>query len=126
VNGRFVPHVLLPRVVRRVVEPQRSGVYVLGQDNGGFMAGYVGRSDTDLQRRLMTHNHRDEFEYFIFRYAGSPKEAFHLECELWHAHEETASVMLNRIHPDAPSGSGLECPYCAFGKGIAALLRRAS
>ncbi|WP_170130972.1 hypothetical protein [Deinococcus yavapaiensis] len=121
-----MPHVLLPQVVRRVVEPGRSGVYVLGRDERGFKPGYVGRSDTDLQRRLATHNHRDEFEYFIFRYAGSPEEAFRLECELWHAHEETASGMLNRIHPDAPSGSGLECPYCAFGKDLAALLRHVS
>jgi hypothetical protein len=111
------PYLWLPKVVRSEVEAERPGSYVLGNDQDGFEVGYVGRSDTCLRSRLLTHNRLYEFEYFLFRYASTPLDAFYQECEFWHAcHDHN---LTNAIHPAAPQGSRIGCPYCDFGNAMA-------
>ena len=115
-----LPHLFLPSVIHQVVAPGHSGAYVLGDDRGGFIAGYIGRSDTCLQTRLLKHNHRYEFEYFIFRYATSAKEAYYLECQFWHSSLEQEDL-LNCRHPGVPLRSHLFCPYCHFANHVTKL-----
>ena len=116
------PYRFMPGVVREVVEPGRPGSYLLGYDDGGFRAGYAGRSDACLRNRLATHNHLYDYDYFIFRYARDEMEAYRQECESWHLLEAEGGDVANRIHPAAPAGSGACCPYCEFGQHMDYLL----
>lgn len=118
---RATAYLMLPAVIRRVVEPGRPGIYILGEfEDGQMVARYIGRSDCCLQTRLLNHNHRYECSYFIFRYASSAKEAFLMECKWWHDFSAKRSELLNKIHPGAPSGQNCPCPYCHFAQGIKA------
>ena len=120
-----IPHLFSPGVVRRVVTPGRAGAYALGYDNGGFVVGYVGRSDHSVCDRLATHERLGEFDYFIVRYARGPVAAFALECEYWHACRQSGLALANVIHPAAPRGSGAACPYCHFATHVQGLLTAA-
>lgn len=110
------PHLFVPEVIRNIVKADFPGVYVLGNDKNGFDYGYVGRSDSCLRSRLLTHNHLYEYEYFIFTYTKTPQQAFWLESQWWHNCKE--SGVGNLIHPASPHGSGLECPYCHFASHV--------
>ena len=116
-----VPYRFLPSVVRDQVQPGRPGAYILGNDEAGFTGKYVGRSDTSLLNRLVGHNHLLEFEYFIYCYAADKREAFRQECEFYHVLQNQGDPLTNRIHPAAPKGSGLRCPYCEFGEQVSSL-----
>ena len=110
---------LLPEVIRETVDKGKAGVYTLGEVvDGTFVVGYVGRSDTCLQTRLLSHNHLYEFSYFCFQYAQSPTEAYIKESELWHTCVDFGIPIINKIHPDSPAKAGLECPYCQSGRSI--------
>ncbi|MBD2211535.1 hypothetical protein H6G27_16925 [Nostoc linckia FACHB-104] len=110
----------MPEVIRTDVEPCRPGVYVLGNECSGFMAHYIGRSDKCLQTRLLNHNYLYQFSYFIFRYASNPREAFYLECQLWHYYADLKH-MYNKIHPASPADSAEKCPYCQFSEAMVTL-----
>jgi len=114
----YIPAIFLPKMVHALVDPMRPGVYLLGM-GPPFTPGYVGRSDTCLRTRLSTHNHLGRFEYFIFRYARSPAEAFGLECEYWHALQQDSDRLANKNHPAPPGFTGLRCPYCQFASSVA-------
>jgi len=117
----FLPRRFTPEVVRLVVEPGRPGAYALGHSRvGQFEIGYVGRSDTCLQNRLVTHNYLWRFDYFIFQQAADEYEAYALECEFWHSFKDQVR---NLIHPASPQGSGLGCQYCGFASSIVRLYR---
>lgn len=118
----MLPRLFVPSVIRWVVAPGYPGVYILGNDLDGFIPGYVGRSDSCLQKRLLTHNYGGEFEYFVFRYARSVKEAYHLECQFWHVYSLKQVDLLNFRHPAAPPQSQLVCPYCHFAQHVTKLL----
>lgn len=112
-----------PDVVRTVVAPNMIGAYALGNvENGEFVVKYVGRSDSSLQQRLLAHNYLYCFEYFIFQYAPTPKEAFELESRWWHDCRTNHIPLKNKIHPDSPAGLGLSCPYCSFSHHLFQLL----
>lgn len=107
-----------PEVVRGVVVKGSPGVYLLGNHsprNNSFEIQYIGRSDTCLQKRLKGHNHAISCEYFIHLPCETAMQAYFLECYLWHSLDDSP-VMLNRIHPDSPQGSGIECPFCSTAK----------
>ena len=114
--NKAIPMLFLPKVVSDNIEDGRPGVYVLGDDEDGFVPKYVGRSDSSLKKRLMTHNHLYEHSYFIYKYVDNEKEAFYTESKWWHDCKAQGLVLDNRIHPDAPNGTSLECPYCAFAR----------
>ena len=107
------PLLFLPWVVGLAIPDRTAGVYVLGDLVPGlrFRPRYVGRSDADLRERLKEHELRSRLAYFRFAVCRDAGQAFARECEYWHALRE--ADLLNRIHPDAPAGSGLLCPYCA-------------
>ncbi|PGQ49745.1 hypothetical protein COA20_05330 [Bacillus thuringiensis] len=71
-----------PEIVKSVVShPNRTGVFILGNNVNGFKVGYVGSSDNCLQLRLINHNHLYSFDYFIFNYTYNIKDAFFQECQ---------------------------------------------
>jgi hypothetical protein len=119
-SSLMIPCLFVPAAIRRTVAPGYPGAYALGDDRGGFMAGYVGRSDTCLQTRLLKHNHRYKFEYFIFRYAASIEESYQIECQFWHT-SQGQQDLLNIRHPASPLGSNLSCPYCHFARYVTKL-----
>ncbi len=83
------------------------GVYVLdATSTGSFTNSYVGRSDTDLNKRL--HDWVGKYKYCKTQYCDSPKAAFEAECELYHAFSPKDNVN----HPARPNGSSWVCPRC--------------
>lgn len=101
--------------MKNQVAEERIGNYALGykNDKGTFVVQYVGRSDTDLQRRLVDHvEAREKYEYFKFSYANDAVEAFEKECRNYHDFGESRKLR-NERHPDRPDGhTDLTCPYC--------------
>jgi hypothetical protein len=110
----WVPRLFVPAVIRKVVAPGKPGAYALGNDRGGFVPGYVGRSDACLRSRLLSHNHLYRFEYFVFRYEPSATAAFQTECELFHVYGQLGVRLHNLVHPAQPVGAADGCPYCGF------------
>jgi hypothetical protein len=51
-----------------------------------------------------------QFKYFWFELASSPREAYSIECELYHSRLVTKNNATS--HPKAPSDSGWRCPVC--------------
>lgn len=113
-----------PDVIRAVVDSEKAGVYALGDVlNGKFVVAYVGRSDCSLQTRLLTHNYRYDYSYFIFRYTSNARDAFVLESQWWHDCRNAEPPLVNQIHPDSPSGIKLYCPYCSFSRDVDKILQ---
>jgi hypothetical protein len=85
-----------------------AGVYALGYPDteGRFCINHIGRADKDLRARLMETIGSDVL--FKYGYFSSAKTAFEKECELFHDIRPPG----NRIHPDRPRGTQLECPRC--------------
>ena len=97
------------------VEAKRMGAYVLLRYDGEKTPWYyVGRSDTDLQRRLLQHlDNGEPYSIFWFRYETCVSDAFAAECYAWHGYKDTGVHLDNDIHPDTPSGSvRIHCPVC--------------
>lgn len=112
-------HLFSPETIRRVVSPDKCGVYALGDmEDGEFQVKYVGRSDSCLRTRLLTHNHMYEFTYFYFLYMDSPAAAYRFESRWWHACVDFGVPVINKIHPDSPSNAFLTCPYCRFAQNV--------
>ncbi len=88
------------------------GNYLLGHLNqkGALVVKYVGRSDTDLNERLL--DHVGEYEHFTFQYASSEKVAFEQECRDYHRFGGEKGSLDNAVHPDRPDGFYWKCPIC--------------
>lgn len=114
---------LAPWAVRMTVPAAVPGVYLLGDASpasSAFNPTDVGRSDTDLRRRLLAHAQAGKAAYFRCRPCGTQKEAFQRECVYWHSLR--GSPLRNKAHPDAPDGCALECPYCSAARMFAAYI----
>ncbi len=87
-----------------------AGNYALGSkdDEGTFLVYYVGRSDSDVNKRLKRWVNNTKHPLFKFSYASSAKAAYEKECQNYHDFEPPD----NDVHPDKPSGSNWECPVC--------------
>ena len=109
----------LPEIIRMLVDKGKAGVYALGEVvDDEFFIGYVGRSDTCLRTRLLSHNYLYDFSYFYFQYAETPANAYAKEAGLWHSCVDYGIPIRNRIHPDSPVDAHLKCPYCLSAKMI--------
>ncbi len=97
-----------PAVIRDSIPDEIGGVYVL---TVGPHPIYVGRSDQQLRRRLLTHGFRHIATHFAWRLTQSNVQAYHLECAWYHAIEHFPYVR-NIAHPSKPAGSAFECPVC--------------
>ncbi|PFD44779.1 hypothetical protein [Bacillus cereus] len=99
-----------PWLIKLLIPKGYKGSYILYSKNKQTVVPiYVGRSDTDLQRRLLKHpylNVAHFFEYYIF---DSAEKAFLSEAALYHCFQDD---LKNVIHPAVPTHSLLKCPFC--------------
>ena len=88
------------------------GVYVITNSQGTVL--YVGRSDTNLQRRIKDHiREKTEYNKFYYEEATSKREAYEKECYLWHKYQPRD----NDIHLDRPDDMRyLKCPVATCPK----------
>lgn len=108
----YKPRLLLfsPWVLRIVLPSKLIGTYTLyKRGSSGITPIYVGRSDTDLLRRLVSHPYQDIATHFHLDIHESPEQAFIVECSLFHMYEQ---MVINKIHPAVPRNSTLRCPFC--------------
>jgi hypothetical protein len=54
-------------------------------------------------------NYWPDYKYFWFELAASPRDAFIIECQLYHAKLEGKN---GNVHPRAASATGWHCPVC--------------
>lgn len=116
---KTTPFRMTPDVIRNEVIKGVPGAYILGDmEDGEFKFKYVGRSDSCLQTRLLTHDYLYEYSYFVFAYTADAKKAFELESKWWHDCHNNNITLRNQIHPDSPSNQLLCCPYCQFSYSL--------
>lgn len=96
--------------IDKEVAEKSIGNYALGYKNSKnvFIVKYVGRSDTDVNRRLKEWVDDSEHPLFKFSYAKSVKEAYEKECRNYH----DFSPSENDMHPAKPKDKDWECPVC--------------
>jgi hypothetical protein len=88
------------------------GVYLLSRNKSDYH--YVGRSDEDLNDRLIKHvdetypKQKKEYKWFKYHVKSSKREAYEDECRLWHEHG--APPPDNKIHPATPEETTYPCP----------------
>lgn len=93
-------------LVRALIPEGLPGTYVLWDED---KPRYVGRSDTNLRRRLLEHSLNWPGAYFTFDVAHGAGFAFDMECSLFHA---LSDQTVNRNHPQRPTLES-DCPFCA-------------
>ena len=93
-------------LIRALIPTKLTGTYVL-YDAGDPI--YVGRSDRDLQQRLLQHAASGRGEYFSYDALWHPLAAFEVECSLFHA---LGSEVGNVLHPARPDYVSARCPFC--------------
>ncbi len=101
--------------VARTVPPGQPGVYFLRSvRKGGRVSERVGRDDVDLrQRPLQFAKEGAANALFGWMLAQDPKEAYRLECCLWHAQGGAWAGMRGDAHPrPAEPIPFLGCPDC--------------
>jgi len=89
------------------------GNYALGRTDPSdkkFIVKYVGRSDTDLNKRLHDWVGKGYAE-FKFSYASSVGDAFNKECRNFHDFGGIDELD-NDIHPARPEKASYPCPRC--------------
>ncbi len=80
------------------------GVYVFKRR--GRLA-YVGRGDSDVRERENSSFRKGDYDLTTTIYETSSKrEAYLLECRLFHRHDPID----NQIHPRVPAGTNWRCP----------------
>lgn len=109
-TGLMGPYLLTFDGIESAVARTSAGVYALGHlsPEGKFLIHQIGRSDTDVREKLRGYIGTETM--FKFGYFPSPQAAFERECELYHDFRPAG----NRLHPDRPSRTSLECPRCRF------------
>lgn len=107
-EGLVGPHQLDHETIDRFVAEASCGVFVIGNkgQDGKFYIDRVGRSDTNLRQGLYDCIGTDGA--FKFQTFNAPKDAFTLECEIFHAIHPPMTIM----HPEPPIGQKLRCPHC--------------
>ena len=107
-TGLSGPFRLTVAAIDTAVERTSAGVYAIGHADGlgRFCVSHVGRCDDDVRAKLRSYVGSDML--FKFGYYRSAQAAFEKECQLFHA----ISPPCNRVHPDRPRGTRLECPGC--------------
>lgn len=98
-------------LVRALIPPHRIGTYVLYTADG--KPTYIGRSDTDIRRRLLQHCTDRHGDYFTYDVYPSAISAYDVECALFHLLTPQVS---NRIHPDRPDFHPIPCTFCLPGQ----------
>ncbi|MFE3109064.1 GIY-YIG nuclease family protein [Kitasatospora indigofera] len=102
-----MPVRLSASLVRALIPPQRIGTYLLYTADGRLT--YIGRSDTDIRRRLLRHCADRRADYFTYDVHPNPASAYTVECALFHLGSPDAT---NLIHPARPNGDPIPCMFC--------------
>jgi predicted GIY-YIG superfamily endonuclease len=107
------PFELKNEVIDEKVQKNMIGNYALGfaGGNGVMSVNYVGRSDTDLNRRLKDHT-SEGYTHFMYSYALSIEIAYIKECHDYHAFVDKHFRLDNENHPAKPENINSQCPYC--------------
>lgn len=101
------PHSLSAKSIERTIRRKSAGAYVLSSLEGGIAsARLVGRSDDDVSTSLKEVI--GLYSYFAFVYASSPKNAYEMECEVYHAMKPPE----NAKHPQKSADTRWVCPVC--------------
>jgi hypothetical protein len=101
------PYPLNSDSVSLTVTGNTAGAYIVGSNRlGRFDPLYVGRSETDLVQQLLKHI--GNYASFSYAYASSPRVAYQMECEMYHAWKPRD----NFAHPAKPGDSNWQCPIC--------------
>jgi len=70
---------------------------------------YIGRSDTNLRKRLLSHAKMGRADFFDYDVQWTLEKCFIAECSAYHALLGRTS---NLIHPAQPYGLKIKCPFC--------------
>lgn len=108
-TGLYGPFDLTDEVIDKVVKGVGAGAYALGtsEDNEVLKNIYrIGRSDTDLNRRLKEYV--GTYKHFKYAFYPNAHDAYRKECELYH----NFTPRDNAIHPDKPNGTSHKCNHC--------------
>ena len=108
------PYPLNEESIDTNVNTKATGNYTLGVFEGTlFRVRYVGRSDTDLNRRLNEHL-GEPYTHFMRSYPSAAVYAYEKECLNFHDFGGSERLH-NKIHPDKPEGyPHLKCPRCGL------------
>jgi hypothetical protein len=102
-------NVLSSKIIERTIRRKSAGVYVLSAlEEGVTNARRVGRSDDDVAERL--RESIGLYSHFAFVYATSQKEAYEIECEIYHSLRPPE----NPTHPAKPEEMAWACPVCGL------------
>jgi len=106
-------YTLLKEIVEKIIPKHATGAYFLGlEQNREFLIRYIGRSDTRLRMRLLSHVKNSKYSHFSFIKTDTIQQAFEIECREWH----NAIELDNKIHPKKPKNLNYKCPYCVIRK----------
>lgn len=100
------PFVLSKPCVNMLVPPRLLGVFALSNSRDSLSV--VKRAQTSACDEIKSHF--NQYKYFWFRLAATAREAFSIECEIYH--EKLADDGNGNCHPSAPSSTGWHCPVC--------------
>jgi len=108
------PYPFKEKYIDPLVDKEKIGNYLLGKIEGElFHVWYVGRSDTDLNRRLREHISED-YTHFMYSYQTHVNDAYTKECTNFHGFNGT-NHLNNQRHPNKPEGCHhLNCPHCGI------------
>jgi hypothetical protein len=94
---------------------EKIGNYALGVAHGiTFAVKYVGRSDSNVNKRLKDHVRHQGYTHFKYSYSTDAIQAYQKECADYHAFVDNGFALDNEIHPAKPEGASpsLACPTC--------------
>jgi len=99
------PFVLSKSCVNMIVPPRMLGVFGLSNEKDAMHM--VRRAERNACDEIKTY--WPDYKYFWFQLAASPRDAYSIECELYHAKLEGKN---GNLHPKAPLATGWHCPAC--------------
>ena len=111
-------YALHPIFLRTVIPTGVIGTYLL-LNNGNPI--YVGRSDTCILTRLLSHEHLSSATHVVWEPCKTKVHAFALESA-WYHDPYISDRLINKIHPARPMDFDFECPFC--NKNDAEALKR--
>jgi hypothetical protein len=94
---------LTMQMIASVIPPRTKGVYVLfaADVDGRLECQYVGRSDTDLRRRLLRHPHRHASSHFLFEPCDTASEAYRSEVRAYRRFRPRLNLIQPAVHAAA-------------------------
>ncbi|MBS1271989.1 MAG: hypothetical protein MAGBODY4_01125 [Candidatus Marinimicrobia bacterium] len=110
------PYELSDKMVEKQAAPDTPGNYALGylNEEGTFVVCYVGRSDDELQSKLLSWvGAIARYTHFEYSYADSAEEAYTKECHNYHDFGGSDNLY-NSNHPYRKDKTDWTCPRCSF------------